>query len=273
MAPEDMTPTSSGITSAAGKQDRPKRKTPTPTSSAAANSEKGKKKKESKPYKKKAKRVKKLLEKAIPGVYVVFNPETPRKGFFEIRNEGGEALFTLMDMNRVLNALDADILVSDIVDYIKRFGCINCQQHPISPTLRKHSSRQTLKANTADHRSPNTTDHHSPQHRRPPQPATLPTTTSPNTTDHHSPPTSPTTEAPNTADHHNPPTPPTTTAPTLPTTAAPNTADHRRPPQPLAVASTTTTPCRKIKRREGEGEEEARGCSAISVWTSTAVPA
>ncbi|KAL8053823.1 hypothetical protein ABFX02_05G098500 [Erythranthe guttata] len=152
MAPEDMTPTSSGITSAAGKQDRPKRKTPTPTSSAAANSEKGKKKKakttattaaaaacsdgyrtlvvieyckESKPYKKKAKRVKKGLEKAIPGVYVVFNPETPRKGFFEIRDENGEPLLTLMDMNRVLNALDADILVSDIVDYIKRFGCIN----------------------------------------------------------------------------------------------------------------------------------------------------
>ncbi|KAL7150315.1 hypothetical protein ABFS83_05G103600 [Erythranthe nasuta] len=157
MAPEDMTPTSSAstpITSAAGKQDRPKRKTPTPTSFAAANSEKEKKKKaktttttaasaaaacsdgyrtlvvieyckESKPYKKKAKRVKKGLEKAIPGVYVVVNPETPRKGFFEIRNEGGEALFTLMDMNRVLNALDADILVSDIVDYIKRFGFIN----------------------------------------------------------------------------------------------------------------------------------------------------
>ncbi|KAL7111657.1 hypothetical protein ACP275_05G103300 [Erythranthe tilingii] len=156
MAPEDMTPTSSAatpITSAAGKQDRPKRKTPAPTSSAAANSEKGKKRKaktttaaaaaaaacsdgyrtlvvieyceESKSYKKKAKRVKKGLEKAIPGVNVVVNPEPPRKGFFEIRDENDEPLFTLMHMNGVLNALDVDNLVSDIVDYIKRFGCNN----------------------------------------------------------------------------------------------------------------------------------------------------
>ncbi|KAL9167483.1 hypothetical protein ABFS82_05G101000 [Erythranthe guttata] len=108
--------------SASGKKKMAK--TPT-TGGGAASSSAGAKTviiehcKESKSSKTKAKQVKKGLEKEIPGVSVVVNPDPPRKGFFEIRDEDGEVYLSLNDMKNALNALDADELVSDIVGKIR----------------------------------------------------------------------------------------------------------------------------------------------------------
>ncbi|KAL8053822.1 hypothetical protein ABFX02_05G098400 [Erythranthe guttata] len=119
--------TTSASPSAAGNSEKGKKKmakTPT-TGGGAASSSAGAKTviiehcKESKSFKTKAKQVKKGLEKEIPGVSVVVNPDPPRKGFFEIRDEDGEVYLSLNDMKNALNALDADELVSDIVGKIR----------------------------------------------------------------------------------------------------------------------------------------------------------
>ncbi|KAG2291895.1 hypothetical protein Bca52824_038564 [Brassica carinata] len=56
-------------------------------------------------FKTRAIQVKEGLEGAVPGVTVALNPEkgysfTPRRGCFEIREEGGETFISLLEMKR-----------------------------------------------------------------------------------------------------------------------------------------------------------------------------
>ncbi|XP_019171147.1 PREDICTED: selenoprotein H-like [Ipomoea nil] len=73
-------------------------------------------------FKTRALTVKEGLEKGVAGVNVVVNPEKPRRGCFEIREENGEKFISLLDMKRPfapMKALDMDKVVSDIVEKIK----------------------------------------------------------------------------------------------------------------------------------------------------------
>ncbi|KAJ8763778.1 hypothetical protein K2173_003560 [Erythroxylum novogranatense] len=72
-------------------------------------------------FKTRAMQVKNGLEKAVPGVTVILNPEKPRKGCFEIRKRGGEKFISLLQMKRPfqrMKALDMDQVISDIIDKI-----------------------------------------------------------------------------------------------------------------------------------------------------------
>ncbi|KAM0909717.1 hypothetical protein ACQ4PT_014654 [Festuca glaucescens] len=72
-------------------------------------------------FKKRAVKVKEDLESAVPGVSVTINPEKPRRGCFEIREEGGEVFISLRDMKRPFNPmreLDMDKVIHDIVKKI-----------------------------------------------------------------------------------------------------------------------------------------------------------
>ncbi|KAG4931164.1 hypothetical protein AAZX31_17G189800 [Glycine max] len=75
-------------------------------------------------FKTRANQVKKGLEKADIGITVILNPEKPRKGCFEIRQEGsGKKFITLLDMKRPfkrMKDLDMDNVVSDIIDEISK---------------------------------------------------------------------------------------------------------------------------------------------------------
>ncbi|KAJ4958083.1 hypothetical protein NE237_025194 [Protea cynaroides] len=69
-------------------------------------------------FKKRAELVKDGLEKVVPGIIVKVNPEKPRRGCFEIREEGGEKFVSLLDMPRPfgkMKALDMDKVISDII--------------------------------------------------------------------------------------------------------------------------------------------------------------
>ncbi|KAL3498800.1 hypothetical protein ACH5RR_041532 [Cinchona calisaya] len=76
-------------------------------------------------FKTRALLVKDGLEKGLDGgVKVVLNPEKPRRGCFEIREEGenGEKFVCLLNMKRPfapMKALDMDKVVSDILVKIK----------------------------------------------------------------------------------------------------------------------------------------------------------
>nr|GMD75145.1 selenoprotein H-like [Ipomoea batatas]GMD81412.1 selenoprotein H-like [Ipomoea batatas] len=73
-------------------------------------------------FKTRALTVKEGLEKGFAGVNVVVNPEKPRRGCFEIREENGEKFISLLNMKRPfapMKALDMDKVVSDIIDKIK----------------------------------------------------------------------------------------------------------------------------------------------------------
>ncbi|KAI3468764.1 hypothetical protein Pfo_025427 [Paulownia fortunei] len=73
-------------------------------------------------FKTRAIQVKNGLEKDIVGVNVLVNPEKPRRGCFEIREEGGEIFVSLLDMKRPfppLKALDMEKVISDIVEKIR----------------------------------------------------------------------------------------------------------------------------------------------------------
>ncbi|WCJ30532.1 selenium binding [Euphorbia peplus] len=73
-------------------------------------------------FKTRANQVKGGLENGIPGITVVLNPEKPRKGCFEIREEGGETFISLLDMKRPfkpMKDLDMEKVITDIVDKIK----------------------------------------------------------------------------------------------------------------------------------------------------------
>ncbi|CAL5350417.1 unnamed protein product [Camellia sinensis] len=73
-------------------------------------------------FKTRAIQVKNGLESGLSGVNVLVNPEKPRRGCFEIREEGGEKFISLLDMKRPftpMKALDMDKVISDIIDKIK----------------------------------------------------------------------------------------------------------------------------------------------------------
>ncbi|KAK9097876.1 hypothetical protein Syun_024921 [Stephania yunnanensis] len=73
-------------------------------------------------FKTRATQVKAGLEAGFSGIEVVLNPEKPRLGCFEIREDGGDAFFTLLDMKRPfkdLKAVNIDELVSDILKKLK----------------------------------------------------------------------------------------------------------------------------------------------------------
>lgn len=73
-------------------------------------------------FKTRADQVKEALEKDVAGVKVVVNPEKPRRGCFEIREEGGEVFVSLLDLKRPfppLKALDMEKVIADIVEKIR----------------------------------------------------------------------------------------------------------------------------------------------------------
>ncbi|KAK9130145.1 hypothetical protein Sjap_010632 [Stephania japonica] len=73
-------------------------------------------------FKTRAMQVKAGLEAGLSGIEVVLNPEKPRLGCFEIREDEGDTLFTLLDMKRPfkdLKAVNIDELVSDILKKLK----------------------------------------------------------------------------------------------------------------------------------------------------------
>ncbi|KAJ4833577.1 hypothetical protein Tsubulata_026893 [Turnera subulata] len=73
-------------------------------------------------FKKRATMVKDGLEKAVPGINVLLNPDKPRRGCLEIREEGGEKFISLLDMKRPfqpMKDLDMDQIISDIIDKLK----------------------------------------------------------------------------------------------------------------------------------------------------------
>ncbi|XP_076889011.1 uncharacterized protein LOC143539631 [Bidens hawaiensis] len=73
-------------------------------------------------FKVRAVKVKLGLENAISGINVLVNPEKPRRGCFEVREEGGKTFISLLDMKRPfapMKALDMDEVISDIIDQIK----------------------------------------------------------------------------------------------------------------------------------------------------------
>uniref|UniRef100_A0A6V7QXS8 Selenoprotein H n=1 Tax=Ananas comosus var. bracteatus TaxID=296719 RepID=A0A6V7QXS8_ANACO len=72
-------------------------------------------------FKTRAIKVKDGLESAVPGVTVTINPEKPRRGCFEIREDGGEVFVSLLDMPRpfkLMKNLDMDEVIVDIAKKI-----------------------------------------------------------------------------------------------------------------------------------------------------------
>ncbi|KAF5748075.1 selenoprotein H [Tripterygium wilfordii] len=70
-------------------------------------------------FKKRADMVKAGLEERVPGINVIVNSEKPRKGCFEVREEGGETFISLLDMKRPfkpMKDLDMAQVISDIID-------------------------------------------------------------------------------------------------------------------------------------------------------------
>ncbi|XP_022750393.1 uncharacterized protein LOC111299461 [Durio zibethinus] len=73
-------------------------------------------------FKTRAFQVRDGLQKGVPGIRVLLNPEKPRRGCFEIREESGEKFISLLDMKRPfkpMKDLDMEKLISDIIDKIK----------------------------------------------------------------------------------------------------------------------------------------------------------
>ncbi|CAN6906276.1 unnamed protein product [Brassica oleracea] len=78
--------------------------------------------KQHKSFKERANEVKEGLENAVPGIIVTLNPLKPRRGCFEIREEGGESFISLLDMKKPftpMTELDMEDVVSNIVERIK----------------------------------------------------------------------------------------------------------------------------------------------------------
>ncbi|XP_078181257.1 selenium binding protein [Carex rostrata] len=72
-------------------------------------------------FKTRALKVKEGLESGVPGISVTINPEKPRRGCFEIREEGGEIFVSLLNMPRPftpMKKLDMDELIQDIIKKI-----------------------------------------------------------------------------------------------------------------------------------------------------------
>ncbi|KAL8208334.1 hypothetical protein R6Q57_007746 [Mikania cordata] len=73
-------------------------------------------------FKVRAHKVKLDLENAVPGIAVFINPEQPRRGCFEVREEDGKKFMSLLNMKppfAPMKALDMDAVISDIIDQIR----------------------------------------------------------------------------------------------------------------------------------------------------------
>ncbi|KAJ3683959.1 hypothetical protein LUZ61_013123 [Rhynchospora tenuis] len=69
-------------------------------------------------FKTRALKVKEGLQSALPAISVSINPLKPRRGCFEIREEGGEIFISLLNMPRPftpMKKLDMDELIQDII--------------------------------------------------------------------------------------------------------------------------------------------------------------
>ncbi|KAG2308220.1 hypothetical protein Bca4012_082713 [Brassica carinata] len=78
--------------------------------------------KQCKSFKERANEVKDGLEIAVPGIIVTLNADKPRRGCFEIREEGGETFVSLLDMKRPfkeMKDLDMEQVIADIVEKLK----------------------------------------------------------------------------------------------------------------------------------------------------------
>ncbi|CAN6338257.1 unnamed protein product [Urochloa humidicola] len=72
-------------------------------------------------FKIRAQKVKEDLESSVPGVSVIINPQKPRRGCLEIREEGGEVFISLLNMPRPftpMKKLDMDEVIKDIANKI-----------------------------------------------------------------------------------------------------------------------------------------------------------
>ncbi|XP_042420033.1 uncharacterized protein LOC122008384 [Zingiber officinale] len=72
-------------------------------------------------FKRRAIQVKEGLENAVHGINVSINPDKPRRGCFEIREEGGQMFVSLLNMPRPftpMKELDMDQVIKDIVKKI-----------------------------------------------------------------------------------------------------------------------------------------------------------
>lgn len=72
-------------------------------------------------FKIRAQKVKEDLESSVPGVSVIINPQKPRRGCLEIREEGGEVFISLLNMPRPftpMRKLDMDEVIKDIAKKI-----------------------------------------------------------------------------------------------------------------------------------------------------------
>ncbi|CAL9163785.1 unnamed protein product [Musa hybrid cultivar] len=72
-------------------------------------------------FKTRAVKVKEGLESAVPGIVVAVNPDKPRRGCFEIREENGQVFVSLLNMPRPftpMKKLDMDAVVEDIIKKI-----------------------------------------------------------------------------------------------------------------------------------------------------------
>ncbi|KAL4182168.1 hypothetical protein AMTRI_Chr12g241200 [Amborella trichopoda] len=73
-------------------------------------------------FKERALKVEKGLKEAVPDVNVKINPEKPRRGCFEIRDENGQIFISLLSMSRPfkkMKDLNMDEVVADIIKKIK----------------------------------------------------------------------------------------------------------------------------------------------------------
>ncbi|KAF8659768.1 hypothetical protein HU200_058230 [Digitaria exilis] len=72
-------------------------------------------------FKIRAQKVKEDLESSVTGVSVIINPQKPRRGCLEIREEGGEVFLSLLNMPRPftpMKKLDMDEVIKDIAKKI-----------------------------------------------------------------------------------------------------------------------------------------------------------
>ncbi|XP_068652213.1 uncharacterized protein [Aristolochia californica] len=73
-------------------------------------------------FRRRSEEVRKGLEDGLPDIVVQINPEKPRRGCFEIREESGETFVSLLDMPRPfkkLTELDMDEVIAGIIEKIK----------------------------------------------------------------------------------------------------------------------------------------------------------
>lgn len=81
-----------------------------------------------KQFKIRALKVKGDLESAVPGVSVIINPEKPRRGCLEIREEGGEVFISLLNMPRPFTAMKK-LSMDEVIKNIAKKNLLNLIGH------------------------------------------------------------------------------------------------------------------------------------------------